>query len=190
MSEDGWEAEELPWNNLATLKAGFFALVEGVDVDEVPDDDVDEVMLATEAEAIDEVMVADTDDELAAADVDDDIDGDTAVCRDEDFDEPGVGFEAGVFPFTILDVEAGVTGREPNVLRLSCLTTGVAVGEDETGAVASSIEPKFKEEPCFTEPTLFRGTLTPSFTGTPWPNALGRREWEAVIDCAWGGAGD
>lgn len=173
-SEDGWEAEGLPWNSLATLKAGF-ALVEGVDVDEVPDDDVDGVMLATEAGAIDEAMVVDTDDELAAADIDDDIDG-AAVCRDEDFNEPGVGPEAGVFPFTILDVGAVVTGREPNVLTLSCLTTGVAVGEDETGAEASSIEPKFKEDPCLTEPTLFRGTLTPSFTGTPWPNALGRRE--------------
>lgn len=157
---------------MATLKAGF-ALVEGVDVDEEPDDDVDGVILATEAGATDEVMVVDTDDELATADVDDDIDGDAAVCRDEDFNEPGVGLEAGVFPFTILDV---VAGREPNVLTLSCLTTGVAVGEDETGAEASSIEPKFKEDPCLTEPTLFRGTLTPSFTGTPWPNALGRRE--------------
>lgn len=173
MSEDGWEAEGLPWNSLATLKAGF-VLEEGLDVDAVPDDDVDGVMLATEAEANDEVTVVDTDDELAAADVDDDIDGDAAVCRDEDFEEPGVGFEAGVFPFTIFG--AAVTGREPNVLTLSCLTTGVAVGEDETGAVASSIEPKFKEDPCLTEPTLFRGTLTPSFTGTPWPNALGRRE--------------
>jgi len=40
-----------------------------------------------------------------------------------------------------------VAGRDPNDLTLSFLTTGVAVGDDEISAEASSIEPKFKEDP-------------------------------------------
>ena len=35
-----------------------------------------------------------------------------------------------------------------------------------------------------TAPTLLRDTLTPSLNGTPWPRALGRREWVA---CAFVG---
>ena len=31
--------------------------------------------------------------------------------------------------------------------------------------------------PCLTAGTLLREMLTPSFMGTPWPSALGRREW-------------
>lgn len=174
-SEDGWEAEGLPWKSLATLKLDF-VLVDGIDEDGVAANDVDGVELGVDAGAVDDVVADVVDDGLAVADGDDDIDGAIAEGRDEGFDEPADGPEAGVFPFMIVDVVAVVTGREPNVLTLSCLTTGVAVGEDETGAEASSIEPKFKEDPCLTEPTLFRGTLTPSFTGTPWPNALGRRE--------------
>ena len=58
------------------------------------------------------------------------------------------------------------------------------------------------DKPCFTAPTLFRGILTPSLMGIPWPSALGRREcdrrtgvdgagdWErgeGAVDDDWGG---
>ena len=49
---------------------------------------------------------------------------------------------------------------------------------------------KQKDIPCLAESTLLRGTLTPSFIDTPWPNALGRRECEALMDWTWEGAGD
>jgi hypothetical protein len=86
-----------------------------------------------------------------------------------------------------------VAGTEPNDFTPSDLMAGVAAGDDEMGAEASSIEPNVTAEPCFTAPTLFLGMLTPSFMGTPWPRALGRREWvrwgAAVVE-GLAGAGD
>ena len=38
-------------------------------------------------------------------------------------------------------------GRNPNNLTFLFPTTVVTVGDDETGTEASSIEPKFKEDP-------------------------------------------
>ena len=45
-----------------------------------------------------------------------------------------------------------------------------AVGEDEKRE-----REKRKDVPCLTTGTLLREM--PSFMGTPWPSALGRREW-------------
>lgn len=47
-----------------------------------------------------------------------------------------------------------------------------------------------EDSPCFTAPTLLRGTLTPSFMGTPWLwlSVLGRRECVALLKFV--GAGD
>ncbi|KIM55662.1 hypothetical protein SCLCIDRAFT_30209 [Scleroderma citrinum Foug A] len=73
-----------------------------------------------------------------ADDIDAMVDTGHGECLDSTADEPD-------FPFIRLDVRA-VAGRDPNDLTLSILTTGVAVGNDETGAEASSIEPKFKED--------------------------------------------
>ena len=50
------------------------------------------------------------------------------------------------FPFIRKGVGA-VAGRDPNDFTISFLTTGVAVGDDEIGAEASSIEPKFRDDP-------------------------------------------
>jgi len=84
-------------------------------------------------------------------------------------------------------------GTEPNDLTPSCFTENTGAGEKEIGAETSSIEPKViadavKEDeegelertrnmPCLTAGTQLREMLTPSFMGTPWPHALGRREW-------------
>ena len=78
----------------------------------------------------------------------------------------------------------------------SDLMGGAVAGEEEMGAETSSIDPNVTAEPervkevgisglkwesirmhgpCFAAPTLFRGTLTPSFIGTP-ERALGRLE--------------
>lgn len=47
------------------------------------------------------------------------------------------------------------------------------------------------DEPCFTAPTVLRGTLTPSFMGIPWPRLLALREWFALVGgVALPGAGD
>lgn len=95
------------------------------------------------------------------------------------------GFAGFVVPLTSF-------GTEPNDFTASTgLTAGVAAGEDDMGAEASSIEPKVTEEPFFTEPTLFLGILTPSFMGTAWPMAAeGRRECVGAGDSErddWGG---
>lgn len=55
------------------------------------------------------------------------------------------------------------------------LIDGAAAGEEEMGAESSSIDPNVTAEPCFAAPTLLRGTVTPSFIGTP-ESALGRLE--------------
>lgn len=69
------------------------------------------------------------------------------------------------------------TTTEPKDLTPSAgFTAGADAGEEEIGAGASSIEPKVTGDPCF---TAFRGMLTPSFTETPCPRVLGRREWVA-----------
>ena len=78
-------------------------------------------------------------------------------------------------------------------------------GEEEMGAETSSMEPKVtadavsedgeremekrKDVPCLTGGTLLRAMLASSFMGTPWPGALGRREWVrwGRGDCAGGG---
>ena len=39
MPKDGWEAKRLPWNSLATLKL-FVVVVEGVQVDDMMDEDI------------------------------------------------------------------------------------------------------------------------------------------------------
>jgi len=45
-----------------------------------------------------------------------------------------------------------------------------------------------KDIPCLTGPgTLYSGTLMPSF---PWPNALGRRECEALVEWTCEGGED
>lgn len=147
-------------------------------MDDVAGEDVDADVLE-EGVDVDEVVggVADVEARLGEADdVDVAVDIGRGECLDGTEDEPD-------FPFIREVVGVGaVAGRDPNDLTLSFLTTGVAVGDDETGAKASSIEPKFKEDPCLAEPTLPRGTVTPSFIDTPWPNALGRRECEALMD--------
>ena len=61
----------------------------------------------------------------------------------------------------------------------------MAAGEENIGAETSSIDPKVMAEPeteirnwekddkpCFTAPTLFRGTVTLSSTGIPCTSAL------------------
>ena len=85
-------------------------------------------------------------------------------------------------------------GTEPNDLTPSCFMGGAGAGEEEIGAETSSMEPKVTADavredekrerekrrnmPCLlTAETLLREMLTPSFMGTPWPSALGRREW-------------
>ena len=136
MSKDGWEAERLPWNSLATLKL-FAVVVEGIQVDGMADEDILE-----EVANVDEVVggVAYVEARLGEADdADITVDIGREECLDGTADEPD-------FPFIRLDVGA-VAGRDPNDLTLSFLTTGVVVGDDETGAEASSIEPKFKEDP-------------------------------------------
>jgi len=79
-----------------------------------------------------------------------------------------------------------VAGTDPKDLT-SDLMGGAAEGEEDIGAETSSIDPKVTADPnemrclvktfstsgirlnmpCLTAPTLPRGTLTPSFIGTP-----------------------
>jgi hypothetical protein len=148
VSDDCCEgAEEEPWNNLAiSALPGFVGAAADKDVTSVEDDDV----------------------------ILEDVEVDEETGRAWSFEGPAVETEAGGLPLTWVD---GVAGTDPKDFTLSVLTTGVAAGEDDKGGEASSMEPKVTTEPCLTEPTLLRGTLTPeSFIGTPWPNALGRRE--------------
>lgn len=87
---------------------------------------------------------------------------DTGGVEDDEDDEPAAGREAnGTFPLTC------VLGNDPKDFTPSDLTGGAEAGEADIGAVTSSIEPKVTAEPCLTAPTLLRGTLTPSLTGTP-----------------------
>ena len=104
-------------------------------MDDVADEDVDADVLE-EGVDVDEVVGG-----VAADDVDVAVDIGCGECLYGTADEPG-------FPFIreIVGVRA-VAGRDPNDLTLLFLTTGVAVGDDETGAKASSIKAKFKEDP-------------------------------------------
>lgn len=120
------------------------------------------------------------------------------------------GFEVGGvvdvdLPFTLL-----FAGTVPKDLTPSDFTAGAEAGEEDMGAPVSSIDPKDTAEPfadasmefqkrgysgsrspCFTAPTVLRGTLTPSFMGIPWPRALGLRECVALAGgVALPGAGD
>lgn len=63
--------------------------------------------------------------------------------------EAVAGFEMELFPLTwpILLVVAAVAGTEPKDLTPSDLMAGVAAGDDEMGAEASSIEPNVTAEP-------------------------------------------
>ena len=135
VSEDGWEAEGLPWNSLATLKLS--AVVEGVEVDNVADKDVLE-----EGADVDE-FVGGVDHVETRLEGVNDVNVVVVIggrgCLDDTVDQRD-------FPF-IRESIGAVAGRDPNDLTLSYFTTGVAVSDDETGAGASSIEPKFKENP-------------------------------------------
>jgi hypothetical protein len=78
-------------------------------------------------------------------------------------------------------------GTEPNDLKPSCFMGGAGAGEEEMGAETSSMEPKVTADACLTAGTLLREMLTPSFMGTPWPSALGRREWVRLGSAGWAG---
>lgn len=73
--------------------------------------------------------------------------------------------------------EVCVAGTEPNVLTPSDLIGGTAAGEDEIGAVTSSIDPKVTDDPDFIPLVGLRAPATPSLNETPWPSVLGRLEW-------------
>ena len=73
-----------------------------------------------------------------------DVDVAVVISRGECLDGAADGPD---FSFIRDGVVGVVAGRDPNDLTLSFLTTGVAVGDDETGAEASSIKPNFKEDP-------------------------------------------
>lgn len=104
---------------------------------------------------------------FAGADVDDEV----VEAAETEFEEE-VWLKGGFvedekedFPFIWL----GVAGTEPNDFTLSAeaLMAGVAAGDEEIGAEASSMDPKDTTEPVFVAPTLLRGILTPSFIGIP-----------------------
>ena len=140
MSEDGWDAEGFQ-NNLATSKL-FAGVVEGAEVDDVASEDVDADVL--EDGAVVGEVVGGVDDVEARPGEAVDVDVAVVISRGECLDGAADGPD---FPFISDGVVGLVAGRDPNDLTLSFLTTGVAVGDDETGAEASSIEPKFKEDP-------------------------------------------
>lgn len=96
-----------------------------------------------------------------------------SVGRGGCFDDPVADVEAEILPFTWLE---DVAGTDPKDFTTSVLTAGMAAGDEDNGAEASSIDPNTTDAGRTTDPTLFRGTETPSFTDTPWPNALGRLE--------------
>ena len=109
-------------------------------MDDVAGKDVNTDVLE-EGANVDEVIggIADVEARLGEAnDIDAMVDTGHGEYLDGTADEPD-------FPFIRLDIGA-VAGRDPNDLTLSFLTTGVVVGNNETGAEASSIEPKFKED--------------------------------------------
>lgn len=83
-----------------------------------------------------------------------------------------------------------VAVTEPKLLGASDFIGGTEAGEEDRGAVASSIDPKASEEPCFGAPTGLRAPATPSLKDTPCPRVLGRRECVGVEDEALGSAGD
>lgn len=107
------------------------------------------------------------------------------------------GFEGGL-PLIVTEDECEcAAAMEPKLLTPSPLTAGVGVaaGDDERGAAASSMEPKVTGEvpicgelgggeigagwilPCLLTLLAVLGMLTPSFMGTAWPlRVLGRRE--------------
>lgn len=59
-----------------------------------------------------------------------------------------------------------VAGTDPKDFT-SDLMGGAAEGDEDMGAETSSMDPKVTADPCLTAPTVPRGTLTPSFIGTP-----------------------
>jgi hypothetical protein len=116
-----------------------------------------------------------TKDFVGADDVEDDVDMPEMDVEEEVWLNGGfVNDETDDFPFTWLTV----AGTEPNDFTPSteALMAGVAAGEEDIGAEASSMEPKETIEPVFVAPTL-RGILTPSFMGIPGPSVLGLLEW-------------
>ena len=119
----------------------FFAVVvDRVEVDDVVGKDINTDILE-EGANVDEVIggIADVEARLGEADdVNATVDTGCGECLNSTADEPD-------FPFIRLDIRA-VAGRDPNDLTLLFLTTGVVVGNDETGAEASLIKPKFKED--------------------------------------------
>ena len=137
MHKDGWEAERLPWNSLATLKL-FVVVVEGVQVNDMTDEDileevadVDEVIggvdhVKTRLEEVNDINIV--------------VDIGSRGCLDHR--SRPVGF----LPFIRESIRA-IAGRNPNDLTFLSPTTIVMVGDDKTGAEASSIKPKFKEDP-------------------------------------------
>lgn len=74
----------------------------------------------------------------------------------------GLVVETGELPFTVL---CGVAGTEPKVLTPSDLMGGTETGEEEMGAVTSSIDPNVTGEALLAAPTLLRLMLTPSLMG-------------------------
>lgn len=82
------------------------------------------------------------------------------------FNEAVADPEARVLLFTKLEDVADTDPKD-----CTTFTAGVAAG-DKT----SSIDPKPTDPGRTTDPTLFRGTDTPSLMDTPCPNALGRLE--------------
>jgi len=67
----------------------------------------------------------------------------------------------------IEDLPFNNAGTDPKDFTPSDLIGGAAAGEEDIGAESSSIDPNVTAEPCFSAPTLPRGTLTPSLMGTP-----------------------
>ena len=115
----------------------FAVVVEGVEVDDVANEDVPE-----EGADVDEVIggvdhVETTLEEANDANVVVVIGG--RGCLDDTEDQQDL-------PFIRESIRA-IVGRDPNDLTLSFFTIGVAVSDDETGTGALSIEPKFKENP-------------------------------------------
>jgi hypothetical protein len=104
---------------------------------------------------------------FAGTDVDDEVVDavETEVEEEAWLDGGFVEDETDDFPFIWL----GVAGTEPKDFTPSddALIAGVAAGEEDIGAEASSMDPKDTTEPVFVAPTLLRGILTPSFIGIP-----------------------
>lgn len=148
--------------------------MEGEDVSEGDWEDDDEgfwksfVMSALDGLDVDAVDAAAVEDSALELEGVEDMEG-----RGDCFDDPVADVEAEVLPFTWL---GDVAGTDPKDFTTSVFTAGMAAGDEDNGAEASSIDPNTTDAGRTTDPTLFRGTETPSFTDTPWPNALGRLE--------------